>query len=194
MIISCMSNKWSRTCTRKKIPSLFIKLDISKAFDSVNWAYLLHVMQHLGFGLNWRNWISSLWCSASSSFLLNGEFGRRILHCRGVRQGDPLSPMLFLLPMGPLHILFKKAQESGLSSSLSKGSDSFRLSLYADDDAAFIKPTKMDLEATLSILQIFAEASGLFTNMNKIECYPIQCANINLDFISDRNLSISSFP
>jgi hypothetical protein len=112
----------------------------------------------------------------------------------GVSGRGPLSPMLFLLPMEPLHRLFKKAQELGLLSSFSKGLDSFWLSLYADDDDAFIKPTKIDLEATICILQIFVETSGLFTNMNKIECYPIQCTNINLDFISIRNLSISSFP
>lgn len=91
---------------KKRIAALFIKLDISKAFDTVSWPYLLEVMTHLGFRQRWRNWISSLWATSSSSFLLNGEPGRRILHCRGVRQGDPLSPMLFLLAMEPLHRLF----------------------------------------------------------------------------------------
>jgi hypothetical protein len=70
-------------------------------------------------GQRWRNWISALWCTASSSFLLNGEPGKRILHCRGVRQGDPLSPMPFLLAMEPLHIIFKKAQDWGLLKELS---------------------------------------------------------------------------
>jgi hypothetical protein len=87
---------------RRKIPSLFIKLDISKAFDTVNWPYLLQILSHLGFGQRWRDWIANLWCSASSSFLINGQPGKKILHCREVRQGDPLSPMLFLLAMEPL--------------------------------------------------------------------------------------------
>jgi hypothetical protein len=82
---------------KRKIPALFIKLDISRAFDSVNWPYLLDIMSFIGFGQLWRNWISSLWCTASSNYLLNGEPGRKILHCRGVRQGDPLSPMFFSL-------------------------------------------------------------------------------------------------
>jgi hypothetical protein len=102
--------------------------------------------------------------------------------------------MLFLLAMEPLHRLFRRAQDSGLLGSLSRGSNSFRLSLYADVAATFIKPTQQDLEVTLSILQIFVEAPGLCTSMNKTECYPIQCGNINLDFLSDRNLAISSFP
>jgi hypothetical protein len=57
---------------KKKVPSLFTKLNISKAFNTVNWPYLLHVMECLGFSLRWRNWISSLWCTSSSSFLVNG--------------------------------------------------------------------------------------------------------------------------
>jgi hypothetical protein len=70
---------------KRKTPALFIKLDISKAFDSVNWPYLLDILTYLGFGLHWRNWIAALWCTSSSAFLLNGEPSKRILHCRGVR-------------------------------------------------------------------------------------------------------------
>jgi hypothetical protein len=82
---------------------------------------MLDILQFLGFGLRWRNWISSLWCTTSSCYLLNGQPGQRILHCIGVRQEDPLSPMLFLLAMEPLHRLFQKAQESNLLSIVSKG-------------------------------------------------------------------------
>jgi hypothetical protein len=49
-----------------------IKLDISKVFDTVNWSYMLSILQHLGFGQMWRNWISLLWCTTSSCYLLNG--------------------------------------------------------------------------------------------------------------------------
>jgi hypothetical protein len=94
---------------KRKVPSLFIKLDISKAFDMVIWPYLLHTMEFLGFPQRWRNWISSLWCTTSSSILVNGVTSKRIFHYRGVRQMDPLSPMLFLLAMEPLHTLIAKA-------------------------------------------------------------------------------------
>jgi hypothetical protein len=158
---------------KKRIPSIFIKLDISKAFDSVNWPYLLTIMQHLGFGQRWRNWISSLWCTASSCYLVNGEPSARILHCRGVRQGDPLSPMIFLLAMEPLHRLFKKAQDNGLLDIVTKSCESFRVSLYADDAAVFIKPSRHDLQVVNCILQIFHQASGLATNMDKTQFFPI---------------------
>jgi hypothetical protein len=105
--------------------------------------------------------------------MLNGEHGRRILYCRGVIQGDPLSPMMFLLAMEPLHMFFLKAQEMGLLKPVSKGCHAFRVSLYAYDATVFIKRTTEDLCVTNNILQSFAEASGLVTNLEKTQFYPI---------------------
>jgi hypothetical protein len=75
---------------KKKVTSLFIKLDISKDFDTVNWPYLLSILSHLGFGQRWTNWISSLWGTTSSCYMVNGNPGKKSLHCREARQGDPL--------------------------------------------------------------------------------------------------------
>jgi hypothetical protein len=91
-----------------------------------------------------------------------------------VRQGDPLSPMLFLLAMEPLHRLFKKAQEQGILQQLSNGCDTFRVSLYADDVAIFINPTSHDLQVTTTILSIFAYASGLKNKFAKNQGVPHQ--------------------
>jgi hypothetical protein len=112
----------------------------------------------------------------------------------GVRQRDPLSPMLFLLAMEPLHTLIAKAQEDGLLSSLSRSCDTFRMSLYADVVAIFIKPDLQDLKVTIHIMNTFDEASGLHTNLEKTECYPIQCNNLDLSFLASINISISQFP
>jgi hypothetical protein len=71
--------------------------------------------------------------------------------------------------MEPVHRLFRKAQELGMLSTISDGCDMFRMSLYADDVAVFIKPTKHDLEVTNCILSIFTEASGLTTNLDKTQ-------------------------
>jgi hypothetical protein len=74
---------------RNKKQCLFVKVDISKAFDSVSWPYLLEVLQSFGFGSRWRNWVSNLLSSSSSKILLNGSPGEEIKHFRALRQGDP---------------------------------------------------------------------------------------------------------
>jgi hypothetical protein len=151
-------------------------------------------MSFLGFGQKWRNWVSALWGTTSSSVLLNGEPDRRILHCRGVRQGDPLSPMLFLLAMEPLHMLFNKAQATGLLQNLSSTINISGASLYADNAAVFIHLAVKELKVTDLILQLFADASGLNTNMAKTSYYPIQCANMDLEFLANAGRIVSTLP
>lgn len=69
---------------RKKKPTLLLKLDMSKAFDTVSWPFLLQVLQSLGFGARWRDWIASLISTASTRVLLNGESGELICNARGL--------------------------------------------------------------------------------------------------------------
>jgi hypothetical protein len=88
-------------------------LHISKAFDSIS-PFLLEVMQHMGFGQIWRDIISGLFSSASTRVLVNGIPGGCITHRRGLHQGDPLSPMLFILAMDVLGFLITKAESGGL--------------------------------------------------------------------------------
>lgn len=99
---------------RKKKPSALFKLDISKAFDSVNWSFLIDLLTHMGFSKRWINWISMILSSASTKIICNGSPGHRICHARGLRQGDPLSPLIFVLVMEALNALFKLADERGL--------------------------------------------------------------------------------
>jgi len=180
---------------RQKVPSLFLKLDISKAFDSVSWSFLLEVLAHLGFGRLWCNLISNLLSTSSTRILLNGEPGESIQHQRGLRQGDPLSPMLFILVMDVLNSLFVKAGEEGLLQPLSPRISGQRLSLYADDVALFIKPVDEELQVTRDLLNVFGAASGLQTNLHKSSIIPIQCEDGSLSAVSNTlPCTISDFP
>jgi hypothetical protein len=92
----------TRFLHQQKQPRLLLKLDISKAFDSVSWAFLFEVMKKLGFGTIWCDMISGLLATSSTQIMLNGVPGDFISHKRGLRQGDPLFPMLFILVMDVL--------------------------------------------------------------------------------------------
>jgi len=87
----------ARLLHQSKITCSLVKVDIAKAFDTVNWRFLLSLLAHMGFSRHWLNWLSILLCSASTKIILKGAPGRRICHARGLRQGDPLSPLLFVL-------------------------------------------------------------------------------------------------
>jgi hypothetical protein len=90
--------------------------------------------------------------------------------------------MLFLLAIEPLHRLISRAHEWKLLNKLNKGCDSFRMSLYAYDAALFICPSEEDFRVVTTILEIFAAASGLNTNLNKTKIFPINCDG-NLAFL-----------
>jgi hypothetical protein len=174
---------------------LFLKLDIAKAFDSVRWDFLLEVLQQFGFGNKWRSWISTLLSTSSTATLINGARGRWFNHYRGLRQGDPLSPMLFILAMEPLQRLFDQAASDGLLSPICSSAAKLRVSLYADDAAVFVQPTKEDVATVAETLELFGQVSGLLTNRSKCAVYPIRCDNINLEEVMEGfQCPIQSFP
>jgi len=100
-------------------------------------------MQNLGFGPIWCDIVSGL-LATSTQILLNGSPGDRIEHRRGLRQGDPLSPVLFILVMDVLYHMVKKASEEGLLQPLSRRALQHRISLYADDVVIFLQPSASD--------------------------------------------------
>ena len=158
----------TRFLHQQKQARILLKLDITKAFDSVSWPFSLEVLQQLGFGPIWCDIISGLLCSSTTQILLNGSLGEKIYHQRGLRQGDPLSPMLFILVMDVLCHLIRKASEEQLLQPLARRALQHRISLYADDVVLFLRPTADDIGITLDILQLFGNASGLTTNLQKV--------------------------
>ena len=105
---------FARRLHKCKTPALLFKLDIKKAFDSVKWEYILDLLQRKGLPDKFRDWVAALLSSSSSRFLLNGIPGPPIKHGSGFKQGDPLSPLLFVLAIDPLHHILELATHKGL--------------------------------------------------------------------------------
>lgn len=160
------------------------KLDISKAFDLVSWPFLLEVLRHLGFGPLWCNIICKM-LRSSTKVLVNGEPGDLICHQRGLRQGDPPSPMVFILVMDVLNSLVVKACELGLLQPLLHRGSGQRISLYADDVVLYFRPCVTELRLIKEILRVFGVASGLVTNLSKCSMTPIHCQDLDMTMLQD---------
>jgi hypothetical protein len=185
----------ARRFHKAKSPTLLFKLDIKKAFDSVRWDYLLDLLEHLDFPSKFHNWVTALLSSASSRVLLNGVAGDPIKHGRGLRQGDPLSPLLFVLAIDPLHHILGKATEQGCLHRLRERSSTIRTSLYADDAAIFVAPIKEDITFLVTTLERFDSVTGLVTNCMNSQVAPIRCGEIDLeDVLRPFPTRLATFP
>ena len=99
--------------------------------------------------------MAALLNSASTKMVVNGVQGRKILHACGLRQGDPISPMLFVIAMEGLSALIHKAMDVGALDTFTGISPMQSVSIYADDVALFTKSSANDLAAVRAILTVF---------------------------------------
>jgi hypothetical protein len=173
----------ARFLQQQKQPRIMLKLDISKAFDSVSWAFLIEVLQRLGFGQIWCSIICGLLSTSSTQILLNGSPGEVIYIRRGLREGDPLSPMLFVLVMDAFNLIVQRASEERVLQSLSSRDLHHRISLYVDDAVVFLRLVVVDIGAIKGILHLFGETSSLKTNIQKSIVYLIHCGGEDLAIV-----------
>jgi hypothetical protein len=180
---------------KKKIPKLLLKLDVSKAFGTVVWPFLLDVMQAMGFGPCWRRWIAGLLSTASSRITLNGQLGPPIMHRCGVWQGDSLSPLLFILAMEVLSRMFTRARELGLLRGMTRDGVKYQCSIYADDVILFAHRNVHEATAIKEILQFFGDTSSLRTNMAKCSITDIYASEDALTYVQQiLGCQITTFP
>ena len=158
--------------------AILCKLDIEKAYDHVEWSFLVSVMEKMGFGEKWLRWIK--WCLSTTSFfvLVNGTPSGFFQSSRGLRHGDPLSPYLFVIAMEALSCLLRRAVCGGFLSTCQvrgRGGDGVKVShlLFADDTLIFCEVQEEQMMFLWWLLMWFEAISGLRVNMDKSELIPV---------------------
>ncbi|GJX46034.1 RNA-directed DNA polymerase, eukaryota [Tanacetum coccineum] len=130
---------------------------------------MMLIMNKMGFTLNWFAWVKATLTSSRASMLLNGALTEEFDVQRGLRQGDPLSPFLFVLAMEGFHVGISKAYRAGVFQGVSIGSSDIRIShlLYADDAILLCDCGVQNARQIIRMLWVFQLASGLKINLNK---------------------------
>ncbi|KAG8367282.1 hypothetical protein BUALT_Bualt16G0056200 [Buddleja alternifolia] len=153
-----------------KIGLMAIKIDMAKAYDRVEWPLLLDILLKFGFHQTFVNWIKTSISTTSFSTLVNGSpFG--FFHpTRGIRQGDPLSPYLFLLYFDLFSRLIHRAETSSAFNGIkiSRGSPSISHVMYADDLLIFGKTDEHNVDGIAEVIEGYERWSGQLVSKKKM--------------------------
>ena len=147
---------------------ILVSLDQEKAFDRVKHSFLFRLLEHLGFGPSFIKWVHTLNTGANMRIILNGYLSGKIELKRGVRQGDPLSPLLYVLCV---EVLASQICSSPFISGfllLGAGGTHFRVRQYADDTTTFLKNIS-SLVQLFNLVSIYERGSGAKLNRSKKE-------------------------
>lgn len=141
-----------------------LSLDAEKAFDRLEWPYLMEVLARFGFGDSFRRWVEILLIDSSAMVLTNNLISPPFKITRGSRQGSPLSPLLFVMAMEPLAVAIRSHPTiRGIYTE----SIEHHISLYADDAIIFLSELEKSIPALLEIIGQFGSFAGFKINKDK---------------------------
>ena len=149
-----------------QIPGLLLFIDFEKAFDSLSWNFLYKALQHLNFGESVRQWVKIFYNDISSAVIQSGHLSSFFNIQRGCRQGDPLSPYLFVICA---EFLATKIKKNDNIKGITVNNIEFKISQYADDTSVILDGTETSLNQTLQELNYFSRISGLNINFDKTQ-------------------------
>jgi hypothetical protein len=149
------------------------KMDLEKAYDHVNWDFLLYVLKRCGSRRKWCSWITHCISYMRFTVLVNGSPNGFFSSSCGLRQGDHLSPLLFVLVMEALSRMISAAVNGGLLEGFKVGNATFSHLLFADDTLIFYNACPSQLGYLRSLFLLFEATSGLKVNLAKSELIPV---------------------
>lgn len=159
----------------KRMKGIMLKLDFKKAYDKVNWKFLQDVLKRKNFDPKWIEWVLKAVEGGRVVVNLNGELGHYFRSYKGLRQGDPLSPLFFKLVADALSEILTTANEKGVIHGVCPHLVDGGLThlQYADDTVLFLQNTEEDVTNLKILLFCYEELLGMKINYAKSEVFTV---------------------
>ena len=171
----------------QEIPGLIFFSDFEKAFDSVDHDFLNRLLRHFNFGDSFINWIKLFYSNAKSCVSNNGHHSDFFPIPRGVRQGCPLSPYLFIIA---IELLTNQIRKNENIKGITLAGLELKNSCYADDASFILDGTQKSFETLIDVLENFSFISGLKLNPKKCQVLRIgSLKDSNVTFLRKKNNS-----
>jgi exonuclease III len=155
---------------------LMMGIDYEKAFDTIEWSFIKKSLEHFNFPPTIINWITTLYNNINTRIINNGHTSKPFNPTRGVRQGCPLSPILFVIAV---ELIAEKIRANSSIKGITVNGKEIKVSQFADDTTFYIQPDKKSIEETFETLTKFSRITGLKINKEKTEILILGRTDIN---------------
>ena len=167
---------------KENIPGLLLFIDFQKAFDSVEWEFLIESLKKFNFGRDFLQWVKTFYSNIQSCVINNGVSSNFFTLERGVRQGDPLSPYLFIIAVETLAIAIRQKESI---KGITIGTEETKLLQFADDTTAVLADTSSAARFYLNYL-----TNSKFSLDSRLTVQKLKVCGLDLRDIIKKNHSV----